>query len=169
MLFSDRFKIPIQGKTASSNLEIAVMHMKLFCFCFIYFPAATILQCHEKVSVCAHEWLRAFQQMAFCSEPSGGISPPSWGCYLTTHLLLWFALKETPLTLSPPHPAEANQHGSSPGQELLAVRIASGLVTRCHGESVMRHTVTGLFSFCSSVLSPSRDQKFLFFRNHYYQ
>lgn len=81
-----------------------------------------------------------FQQMAFCSEPSGGISPPSSGCYLTAHLLLWSPLTETPLTPSPPHPTEANQLGSSPGQELLAVRIASGLVRHRHRESVMRRS-----------------------------
>lgn len=57
--------------------------------------------------------------------------------------------------------------GSSPGLELLAIWIASGLVTLCQGESVMRHALTCLF--CLSVFRANAPFLSVFPPNHYYQ
>lgn len=153
MSLNSKNSILLQFRNCCHGYE-AVLSL-CFC-CFIHFPAAvapsTILYIAVSVvGVCVCTWMTmCFQQMAFCSEPSGGISPPSSGCYLTAHLLLWSPLTETPLTPSPPHPTEANQLGSSPGQELLAVRIASGLVRHRHRESVMRRSgmIVCILSVC---------------------
>lgn len=112
-LFTNLF---IQQKSASScNLEIAIMDVKAGLFvclfvcgcCFICFPPAvnprtTLHIAASVVGVCMHAWTSVwFQQMAFCTEPSGGIFPASWGCYRPTHLPLWFPLKETPAVEKP--------------------------------------------------------------------
>lgn len=65
---------------------------------------------------------------------------------------VWSWLKETLLTLSPPHLTWANQLSNSQGQELLAIRTASGLV-RCSESPKWDSKTHRLFSYCHFVLS----------------